>query len=85
MILAGRNKSETTMQNLLTYTKLISIKIVDYSVIFAKDFKDFNESYTELSLKLKERVKELPIEKQKILVGEMEVLTKRMEKLMKSL
>ena len=58
---------------------------IDYISVFEKDLKEFNQCSREFNSKLKEKIKELPTDKQKTLVSKMEFLTKEMKKLMKSI
>lgn len=57
----------------------------DYLAIFEADLKLFNKNYKNLNTMLKDKVKELPEEKQKSLVEEVEFLNKKIEKILKSL
>ena len=62
-----------------------AVEIIDYSLIFEKDLKAFSKSSKDLKAKLLEKSKEFSTDKQKLVVEEMEALTKKMEKLINSL
>ena len=62
-----------------------AVEIIDYSLIFEKDLKAFSKSSKDLKAKLLEKSKEFSVDKQKLVVEEMEALTKKMEKLINSL
>lgn len=57
----------------------------DYLSIFENDFKTFNTNYNNLNIVLKEKLSGFSIDKQKIITEELELLNKKIEKLIRSL
>lgn len=57
----------------------------DYLTIFENDFKTFNNNYNNLNIVLKEKLPEFSIDKQKLITEELELLNKKIEKLLRSL
>ena len=57
----------------------------DYFSILENDFKKFNKSYKNLNNIFKEKAKDLSEEKQKSLAEEIEIINKKIEKMLKSL
>lgn len=57
----------------------------DYFSILEDDFKEFNKSYKSLNTLFKEKAKELSENKQKAFAEEIEIINKKIEKLLKSL
>ena len=57
----------------------------DYLSIFENDFKIFNKNYNNLNVALREKLTALPEGKQKLVTEELEVLNKKIEKLLKNL
>lgn len=57
----------------------------DYFSILEDDFKEFNKSYKSLNTLFKEKAKELSENKQKAFAEEIEIINKKIEKLLKNL
>lgn len=57
----------------------------DYFSILESDFNEFTKNYDALKINLSDKLKELPEDKQKSLAEEIEVINKKIEKLLKSL
>jgi len=57
----------------------------DYLSIFENDFKTLNTNYNNLNIVLKEKLSGFSIDKQKLITEELELLNKKIEKLIRSL